>query len=125
MFSSDHNISSLRELMAELKVYVNLRAELLRLDFVSKLTILLSAIAVTGLLMLLLAIAFLFLSYSIVGVLEEWLDSVAMANLLMAGFYLLLAGIVYGFRARWIVRPIAGFLGQLFLPSHHQKEDPS
>ena len=123
MFASDQNISSLRDLFEEIKSYIGMRYELVRLDFVSKLTILLSAFFISILLIFLLAVVLLFLSYSIAKSLASTFGNEAFAFLLISGFYLLLAILLYVFRKQLVIKPIANFLGRLFLdPTNNDKE---
>ena len=108
MFSSDQNIRSLRALIAEIKSYIGLRYELARLDLVSKFTVLLAAF---------------FLSYSTAKGLADTLGNESLALLLVAGFYLLLAALLYLLRKPLIIQPIANFLGHLFLDSNKEEEN--
>ena len=123
MFASDQNISSLRELIDEIKSYIGMRYELVRLDFVSKLTILIAAFFISILMVTLLGVVLLFLSYSIAKYLASAFANEALAFLIVSGFYLLLAIAIYLFRKPLIVKPIANFLGRLFLePNKKEKE---
>lgn len=123
MFSSDQHTQSLKELITELKNYFNIRSELLRLDFVSKSTILFAACLLAVVMLLFASIVFLFLSFSIVGALAVWLESESLAFLLVATGHIVLAILIYLLRKRLIERPIARFLGGLFLNSsnNHQQ----
>lgn len=125
MFSSDHQVASIAELLSELKKYVGLRTELLRLDFVSKLTVLLSVVLLAVVLMVLVAIVLLFLAFSLVETLAVCLDSRAIAYLVVSLAGGVLAGIVYLLRNRLIVRPVANFLGHLFLEPSEKSEEES
>lgn len=123
MFSSDQNIRSLRALIAEIKSYIGLRYELARLDLVSKFTVLLAAFFLSLVLLLLLLFALFFLSYSTAKGLADTLGNESLALLLVAGFYLLLAALLYLLRKPLIIQPIANFLGHLFLDSNKEEEN--
>lgn len=124
MFASDQNISSLRELIEEVKSYIGMRYELVRLDFVSKLTILIAAFCITILLVVLLGVVLLFLSYSVAKGLASTFENEALAFFIVSVFYLLLAIGIYVFRRPLIVKPIANFLGRLFLePNNNDKKE--
>ena len=123
MFASDQNISSLRELMEEIKTYIGMRYELVRLDFVSKLTILIAAFFISIILLVLMGVVLLFLSYSVAKYLASTFENEALAFLMVSGFYLLLAIGIYVFRKPLIVKPIANFLGRLFLDPNNKEEE--
>ena len=123
MFASDENISSLRDLIDEVKSYISMRYELVRLDFVSKLTILIAAFFISIILLTLMGVVLLFLSYSIAKSLASTFQNEALAFFIVSAFYLLLAIAIYVFRRPLIVRPIANFLGRLFLEPTNKEEE--
>lgn len=123
MFSSDQNIESVRELCGEVRKYVRLRLRLARLDFVDKMTALLSALIVGAVLLVLLAIVVLFLSYTAALALSQWLGGMTAAFGLVTAVYLLAAVLVYAFRRRLVFDPMARFLGNLFLEEAHEGKE--
>ena len=118
MFSSDKNIEIISQLFAELKKYAELKGKCLQIDFVSKMTILLSALIVGAILFALSTIVILFLSYTAVLFLAKMMGSITWACFLVA-----LGVIVYAMRRRWIVNPLANFLGRLFLSDETEQAD--
>ena len=123
MFSSDKNIEIISQLFAELKKYAELKGKCLQIDFVSKMTILLSALIVGAILFALSTIVILFLSYTAVLFLAKMMGSITWACFLMVLFYVALGVIVYAMRRRWIVNPLANFLGRLFLSDETEQAD--
>ena len=123
MFSSDKNIEIISQLLAELKKYAELKGKCLPIDFVSKMTILLSALIVGAILFALSTIVILFLSYTAVLFLAKMMGSITWACFLMVLFYVALGVIVYAMRRRWIVNPLANFLGRLFLSDETEQAD--
>lgn len=123
MFSSDKNIEIISQLLAELKKYAELKGKCLQIDFVSKMTILLSALIVGAILFALSTIVILFLSYTAVLFLAKMMGSITWACFLMVLFYVALGVIVYAMRRRWIVNPLANFLGRLFLSDESEQAD--
>ena len=123
MFSSDKNIEIISQLFAELKKYAELKGKCLHIDFVSKMTILLSALIVGAILFALSTIVILFLSYTAVLFLAKMMGSITWACFLMVLFYVALGVIVYAMRRRWIVNPLANFLGRLFLSDETEQAD--
>lgn len=122
MFSSDKNIESIRRLCAELKSFVLLRMRLARLDFVDKMTVLLSALVLGAILFMLITIVVLFLSYTAALALAEVVGSTA-AFALITSVYALLALIVYALRKKLIIDPMANFLGNLFLNENEEEKE--
>jgi len=124
VFSSDRNIERLRGLCGELRQHVRLRIRMARLDFVDKMTVLLSALIVGAILFMLIAIVILFLSYTAALALGQWLGSMTGAFGIVTAAYLVLAGCIYAFRRRLVFDPMAKFLGDLFLSdAQEEKED--
>lgn len=121
MFSSDEKIAELTQLVREVREYVDLRLELARFDLTAKAIRLLSALCLGVILLMVVAVAFLFVSFSLVQALHEWLQSEATAYLLVGGAYLMLAAIVYLLRRRLIYQPMARFIGHMFL----KKDQPT
>ena len=65
MFSNDQKIDAANDLLREAKQYADLRLQRLKLDFVSKLTLLLSALVVSIVLLVVFAVVFLFVAYTL------------------------------------------------------------
>lgn len=124
VFPNNKNIESLYELFAEAREYVTLRFEACRIDLVSKLAALLSALALGGILLTFLAIILLFLSYTAALALASWLDNGPAAFALVALGYLLLGGMIYAFRRVLIMRPLMRLLAGLFLDKPEEDERP-
>lgn len=123
MFSTDQNLSALRDLIEEIKEYLSMRYELAKLDLVSKFTVLIATFFLCIVLMFLAGVALLFVSYGLAQSMAEWLGSESMALLAVAGIYLLIACCVYVFRKQIIIRPLAKFLSELFLDPVNRKEE--
>ena len=121
MFSSDEKIAEFTHLVREVREYVDLRLELARYDLTAKAIRLLSALCLGVIVLMIVAVAFLFLSFSVVQALHEWLQSEATAYLLVGGTYLVLAAIVYLLRRRLIYQPMARFIGHMFLKKDSQQ----
>lgn len=115
MFSNDHNISVLRDLVLDVKEYAALRAQLLKIDVVRKMTMLVTALIVGAVLAVLAAIVVLFLSLMVAHMLASVLGSAAAAYGVVGGVYLLAALLVYFKRQAWIAAPVAAILGSLLL----------
>ena len=99
----------------DLKQQVLLRMQIARLDFVSKMTRLLGALGLGAVLFVLGAIIVLFLSYMAMLALTPHVGSATAACGVIALGYILIGWIIYAFRQRLIMTPLANFLGGLFL----------
>lgn len=123
MFSSDRNIETLSRMVLEIKRYVGLQKECFKYDFVAKLTRLLSALVLGAILFLIGACVLLFLSVMLASALAPLVGGQAVAYGIITACYLLAAYVIYRRREQWIISPIAGFLGQLFLSSSEDKKE--
>ena len=99
----------------DLKQQVLLRMQIARLDFVSKMTRLVGALVLGAVLFVLGAIIVLFLSYMAMLALTPHVGSATVACGIIALGYIVIGWIIYAFRQRLIMTPLANFLGGLFL----------
>lgn len=99
----------------DLKQQMLLRMQMARLDFVSKMTRLLGALILGAVLFVLGAIIVLFLSYMAMLALAPHVGGATTACGVIALGYIVVGGIIYAFRQRLILAPLANFLGGLFL----------
>lgn len=121
MFSSDKNIESISQLIEDIKHYIGLQKEFVKLDVVEKTVILLSTMILGAILLILGAMVLFYLSFTAAFFLSQY------ANLGQTGgfaiitvFCLLLFFLVYRFRNKWIQKPITRFLARLLL---HDKDN--
>lgn len=107
--------NSYKELWCECKKYITLQIDYLKLTAIEKLTILLSAMTVVGVLIVLSACALFFLSAAFVS----WLDSIIactwMANLITCLITLVMIVVVICFKKPLIINPVSRFVTKLFL----------
>lgn len=115
MFSNDKNIETVSELLRDAYDYTELRLKQLRLDFVSKLSALFSALLLSVVLMVIVAVVLLFLAYTVALVLAPHVGGLHVACALIALFLALVGVVLYVFRQPLIVRPLTGFVAELFL----------
>ena len=73
MFSSDKNIETIGQLLSELRRHAELRAELFKVNAVSKLSKLLTVLLLGIILILHISLALWFVSMMLSAVLGEWL----------------------------------------------------
>lgn len=114
MFSNDHNIETIGQLVDTLKHYLGLQKEYVQLSVVEKTVRVLTAIAVTALVGLLLVFVLVFLSFAAALALGPLIGQVA-AFALVGGIYFVALLLVVIFKKRWIERPLVRFLAGLLM----------
>lgn len=115
MFANDKNIDNLTELFKEVKKYLKLQGEYVKLDLVEKLTILLSTLTLIFVLIILGTMAAFYLSFMLVYVLASATGSLVAGYAIIGGILILLAFIIYRLRQKLIFQPMVNFLARLFL----------
>ena len=115
MFANDKSIDNLTELFKEVKKYLKLQGEYVKLDLVEKLTILLSTLTLIFVLIKLGTMAAFYLSFMLVYVLASATGSLVAGYAIIGGILILLAFIIYRLRQKLIFQPMVNFLARLFL----------
>ena len=115
MFANDKSIDNLTELFKEVKKYLKLQGEYVKLDLVEKLTILLSTLTLIFVLIILGTMAAFYLSFMLVYVLASATGSLVAGYAVIGGILILLAFIIYRLRQKLIFQPMVNFLARLFL----------
>lgn len=114
MFEQSHT-PGLKEFLADIKRYVVLRKDLLRIETVEKLTILLATLVMVILAVILSTGALFYILFALAYVLEPWVGGLIPSFSIIAGIYLVLILAVILFRKKLIISPLVGFLSHLFL----------
>jgi hypothetical protein len=115
MFASDKTIDNLQSLFAEVKHYVDLQKDYIKLDITHKLTILLSTLILIFVLVVLGMIALFYLSFTFAYVLEPYVGGLMHSYAIITGCIVLLGVIIYWWRQRLIIQPLTNFLANLLL----------
>lgn len=115
MFANDKSIDNLTELFKEVKKYLKLQGEYVKLDLVEKLTILLSTLTLIFVLIILGTMAAFYLSFMLVYVLASATGSLVAGYAIIGGILILLAFIIYRLRQKLIFQLMVNFLARLFL----------
>ena len=115
MFANDKSIDNLTELFKEVKKYLKLQGEYVKLDLVEKLTILLSTLTLIFVLIILGTMAAFYLSFMLVYVLASATGSLVAGYAIIGGILIFLAFIIYRLRQKLIFQPMVNFLARLFL----------
>ncbi len=87
-----------------------MQREYVTLSLAEKLTILLTALVVWGVIMLVLLLCVIFASLAVSSWIADLVDSEPLGYAVVALVYVLVCVLVYANRQRWIGNPIANFL---------------
>lgn len=115
MFATDKTIDSLQALFTEVKHYVDLQKDYVRLDITHKLTVLLSTLILILVLVVLGMIALLYMSFTLAYILEPHVGGLTNSYAIITGGILLISLLIYLFRKQVIIQPLTNFLANLFL----------
>ena len=122
MFSNDQKIEAFSDILRETKQYADLRLQRLRLDFVSKLTLLLSALIISIVLLVIFAVVLLFMAYTLALTLTPHVGGLHWACAIIAAGGVVLGGVFYAFRRQLVVQPLTHFIARLFLEKYPEEK---
>ena len=114
MLSSDKNVESIAQLIEALKEYVGLQKEYLKLDVIDKIVRLVTALALTVVLVILGIAVLFYLSFAVAYWLTPLIGT-GWAFFLIALAFLGLLLLVFIYRKPWIERPLVRFLADTLL----------
>lgn len=115
MFVNDKSVESLEELYNELKKYLSLQKEYVRIELVEKLTLLVSGLILTLVLVTLGMIALFYFSFTLAYILAPHVGGLTASYALITVLILAVLASVYFLRKRLIVKPLVRFLTKLFM----------
>ena len=113
MFSGSKLTEGLQKLAEEIKEYLLLQKQYVKLDVMDKMTILLSRLILGVIVFMLGSIAILFLSVTFTAFLESITGSLPIACLITTVIVIALSILVCIFRVALIEKPVMGFLKKL------------
>ena len=108
-------VENFQQLYDDLKKYVELQTDYVKVEFVEKMTILLSTLLIITLVIILAIAALFYLFFSLAYALVPVVGSLAISFFIISGIYLLLIALLFLFRKKLIVNPLVRFLSKLFL----------
>lgn len=115
MFANDKSIDNLEALFKEIKKYIELQGQYIKLDMVEKLTILISTLILICVLIVLGMTALFYFSFMLVYTIDSFVNNI-IASYAIIGCCILIIGIViYALRKKIIFQPMVNFLAKLFL----------
>lgn len=117
MFANDKSIDNLEQLFKEIKTYILLQKEYVRLELIEKLTILASAIILTMSGIILGMMALFYLSFSIAYIMAPHVGGLTVSFAIITALLLLLFALIFFMRKQLIIRPLLTFITALFTKS--------
>lgn len=114
MFSSDNNIENIAQFVEELKKYLTLKGEYLKLNVVEKAVKIFTVLVMTFVLTVVFMLVLIFLSFAAAFGLGHFIGNVA-AFSVVGGLYFLLFIACIIQRKKWIERPLVHFLASLLM----------
>ena len=114
-----NNRGLLSSIISEIKKYVSVEADYIKLTATEKLTVLLSSIAVVSVVFVFACLALLYLSFALIFAVESWLGSIVGAFCIVGAVMALLTLLTVKMKHQLIVDPIARFLSKLFIETHN------
>ena len=123
MIGTGKYTEDIREIILEVKHYLNLQKKYLAIDAAEKATIILSAVAIAAICILLGTIILLFCTFALAYWIGDLLNSLPLGFLTMACIVVLLLLLFYCKRKAWIIQPLARMMAQLFAENNEEEEE--
>ncbi len=108
-------------LWGDLKKFLSLQYDYVRLTALEKLVVLLSTLAMAVVLLVLIACVLFYLSFALVFLISEAIGCLWGAYLIVSGLFVALTLVVYAMRSKLIIDPVSKFLTRLFLDKTDKK----
>ena len=115
MLFGDKHTESIQQIVAEVKTYLELQKDYVRLELTEKLTILLSTLFLVLMLVVLGMVALFYFSFTLAYVLAPKVGGLMVSFGLITLFLILVMLFIYHQRQRLIVSPMVSFLAKIFL----------
>ncbi len=122
MFVNDKSFESLEQLFVELKKYIGLQKEYMRLELIEKLTILVSSLILILILITLGMMALFYLSFTLAYILQPHVGGLTVSFAIITVLILLIVLAVYLSRKQLIEKPLVRFLTKLFMNGTKENE---
>lgn len=122
MIGAGKYTEDIKEIILEVKHYLNLQKRYLAIDAAEKTTVILSAVAIAAICLLLGAIILLFLTFALAYWIGSLLGSIPLGFLATSCIVTLLLILFYCKRRAWITQPLARMMAQLFVDNKEEEE---
>lgn len=124
MFSSNKNIEYISQLVEDIKNYIGLQKDYIKLDVVEKLILLCTALILGIILLVLAAMVLFYFSFAAVYAMERYLGiSLAGGYSIITLLFIILFILVFVFRKKWIEKPLTRFLSKVLLSGDNKREE--
>lgn len=110
-------------LWTEVKNYLELQKQYIKLDTTEKLTVFFSAVATATVCLSLVAMALFFLLFALATLIGQAIGQLWLGFLIMGAFLLLLMLVVYLKRQQWIIQPLSRLIVGLFINEEEEEEE--
>lgn len=122
MLGTGRYTEDIKEIILEVKQYLNLQKKYLAIDAAEKTTIILSAVAIAAICILLSSIILLTCTFALAYWIGDLLGCLPLGFLAMAFIIALLLLLFYCKRKTWIVQPLARMMAQVFVDNNEEEE---
>lgn len=120
MATKNEPAQDFKQLYDEVKNYVGLQTEYMKVDFVEKLSILLSTLLIVGLIVVLAIAVLFYLCFALAYAIYPLIGSLALSFVIISLLYIGLVFLLIIFRKILIVNPLVSFLSGLFLKNEDE-----
>ncbi|MCI1647743.1 MAG: phage holin family protein [Bacteroides sp.] len=114
MFTSDKDIKTIEQLFVEVKEYIKLQKDYIKLELAEKLTTLLSTFILLFIALSLGIVTLFYLSIALAYILSPIVGGLTISFIIIAFVQIILITLVIIFRRKIIINPIAKFIATLF-----------
>lgn len=115
MFTNESSVKKIRQLIQEVKIYLELQKDYLKLELAEKLTLIISTLVLIIALVSLGMVVLFFLFISLAHLLAPYVGGLAASYAIIAGVILLVILLIYALRNKIIVNPIVNFLANILV----------
>ena len=114
---------NLSELNDNVKDYIQLRINLIKIEFTEKAAKLSSAIMMTLLYFIIVICVLVFLSIAFIFAFREYIGPGWIAALIVSGFYIFLGFMIFLLRYKLFIDPLASLLSKIILEGDDENEE--
>jgi hypothetical protein len=122
MLGTGKYTENIKDIILELKNYLNLQKKYLAIDAAEKITIFFSAVAIAAICILLGGIILLFFTFALAFWIGDLLNSPPLGFLSMAIIIALILLLFYCKRKAWVIQPLARMAAKLFVENNQEEE---
>ena len=120
MFANDKSIDNLEALFKEVKKYIELQGQYIKIDLVEKLTILISTLILICVLIVLGMTALFYFSFMLVYAIDSWVNNLIASYAIIGGCIMMIGVAIFIFRKKLIFQPMVNFLAKLLLEDNNE-----